>query len=88
MARKSQEQLDADLVRLGQSIGHPVRVRILRAVAQADRPISPNALSKALEVALGNVAYHVRRFERLGVVELRSETPRRRGAGRWSTTTR
>lgn len=77
MPRKSQEQLDAEFVRIGQSISHLVRVGILRSLVRAGEPMSPNDLSQELGEPLGNTAYHVRRLETLEAVELVSATPRR-----------
>jgi Helix-turn-helix domain len=59
---------------------HPTRVRVLEQMAQEpDRRWSPARLSAALSVPLGNLAYHVKELERLGLIE-QVGSQQRRGA--------
>jgi DNA-binding transcriptional ArsR family regulator len=58
-------------------MSHPLRVRILAMLDE--RTASPVELAGWLGSSLGTVAYHVRTLERIGLVELVSET-RVRGA--------
>lgn len=59
------------------AMSHPLRVRMLALLGE--RTMSPNELSRVLDVPLGTAAYHVRTLERLGLVRLVKET-RVRGA--------
>jgi DNA-binding transcriptional ArsR family regulator len=58
------------LARVGTALGHPLRVRIIRALIAG--PGSATTLSKAFdEISLGDVYYHLNVLERCRVVELR-----------------
>jgi DNA-binding transcriptional ArsR family regulator len=57
------------------ALSHPLRVRILAILE--DRTASPVQLAEWLDASLGVVSYHVRTLNRLGLVELVGETPRR-----------
>lgn len=57
------------------ALSHPLRVQILGALEHEVK--SPNELAKLLGAPLGNIAYHVRRLEALGLVKLVEQTPRR-----------
>jgi DNA-binding transcriptional ArsR family regulator len=39
--------------------------------------LSPSEISEALDVPIGNVSYHVRQLDQLGLIKLVRETPRR-----------
>lgn len=59
---------------------HPLRVKILRALAQAeDDTASPNELAETLRERLPNVSYHIRALLDLECIEL-VRTAQRRGA--------
>lgn len=77
VTRTSQAAGDGELVRLGEAVGHLVRVGILRSLASADEPMSPKDLAGDLGVAVASTAYHVERLERLAVVKLASTATRR-----------
>ena len=68
-------QFDPDLAK---ALSHPLRQRILERLS-ASGEASPTQLARALDVPLGNVAYHVRILHHLGFVELVG-TRQRRGA--------
>jgi DNA-binding transcriptional ArsR family regulator len=71
-------QAEQDLVLLGRTLAHPVRVRILTA-AMAAGVFSPTGLAQRLHEPLGNVSYHVRWLAEAGMIEPRG-TSQRRGA--------
>lgn len=45
--------------RLIHALNHEVRRRILRALADADEPLSPAVMAKQLDIPLSTVSYHV-----------------------------
>ncbi len=57
------------------AVGHPLRARILEALA--GEPRSPNELAVEFGEPLGNVSYHVSVLRDLEVVELVATAPRR-----------
>jgi DNA-binding transcriptional ArsR family regulator len=69
-----EETIDQRLVR---SVAHPVRIKILEALA--DHVASPNAIAEKIDAGLSGVAYHTRALDRLGALEL-VDTAQRRGA--------
>src|SRR3954452_10942562 len=64
--------------RFVKAMSHPLRVRILAMLDE--RKASPNQLSGWLGASLGNVAYHVRTLEQVGLIE-RGDESRVRGGG-------
>lgn len=68
---------EIDDPRLVKALAHPLRVNILR-VLQA-RVASPSEIATDLDAPLGNVSYHVRVLERVGLLKL-ERTRQRRGA--------
>ncbi|MFL5873693.1 MAG: helix-turn-helix domain-containing protein [Solirubrobacterales bacterium] len=67
--RPTKEQLLA-------ALGHPLRRRILRAMADSS-PVSPRELSDALAQPLSNVSYHVRVLVQSKAVTLVGTKPAR-----------
>jgi DNA-binding transcriptional ArsR family regulator len=59
------------------AMSHPLRVRILALLDE--RTASPVEIAGWLDATLGTVAYHIRRLERMGLIEL-TRTTRVRGA--------
>ena len=57
------------------AVGHPLRARILEALA--GEPRSPNELAVEFGEPLGNVSYHVTVLRKLGMAELVDTAPRR-----------
>lgn len=51
------------------SMLHPTQQKILKAVINAEGPVSPNGLSQELGVPIGNVSYHVKVLAGLDGVE-------------------
>jgi DNA-binding transcriptional ArsR family regulator len=64
---ESPEQPDMD--RLLVELRHPLRRQLLRLMIDAD-PISPSELAGEIDVAVSNVAYHVRVLDGCGAIEL------------------
>lgn len=64
-------------LRMVKALAHPLRLRIIEALE--NRSASPSELSQELDAPIGNVSYHVRRLEALGVLKL-VDTAQRRGA--------
>lgn len=56
-------------VRLAWAVGHPVRRRILGALADGEDPPGPSQIAHRLGVAVATVAYHLAVLRELGVVE-------------------
>jgi DNA-binding transcriptional ArsR family regulator len=61
--------------RMVKALAHPLRVQILDALES--RTASPSEIADRLDAPIGNVSYHVRKLEALGVLKLVKETPRR-----------
>jgi DNA-binding transcriptional ArsR family regulator len=62
---------------LAKALSHPLRQRILEAFNQGID--SPREISEAIGAKLGDVGYHVRKLNELGLIEL-VRTEQRRGA--------
>jgi DNA-binding transcriptional ArsR family regulator len=61
--------------RLVKALAHPLRVQILALLDR--RTSSPKDIASEVGAKLGNVSYHVRALERLGLLELVRTAPRR-----------
>ena len=72
--RKKSEGADQTLAR---AVAHPLRIEALSILTE--RPASPKELAAELGAPVGNISYHVRELERLGMIEL-VEEKKRRGA--------
>ncbi len=59
------------------AVNHPLRVQML--AIWTSRAASPSELSEELDVAVGNINYHARKLEKMGIVEIVRER-RVRGA--------
>lgn len=59
-----------DWEKLTRSAMHPLAVSMLETMVDCEEPLSPSGLAIGLEQPLGNVSYHMRRLERLGLVRL------------------
>ncbi len=51
------------------AIAHPLRRRILRAIADSGEPLSPTQVAKELALPVGTVAYHAKVLWRFGAIE-------------------
>jgi DNA-binding transcriptional ArsR family regulator len=67
---------DVAVARLGRAFSHPVRIRILLALADLEEG-SPLELAQKVSSPLGTVSYHVRYLADLGALELSRMVPRR-----------
>ena len=56
-------------------LAHPLRLQVVREIAESEAPVSPVHLATALEESLGNVSYHVRVLWKAGVLELEELVP-------------
>lgn len=67
MATKNaqREGIDRKLIKV---VGHPVKVRALTVLTE--RTASPKEIADQLQVHIGQVSYHVRGLEQLGMIEL------------------
>lgn len=74
MAKKRSDEPGLD-TRLAKSVGHPVRIEVLRILNE--RTASPSELAKALGQGLSHVSYHVQELSKYGCVELVRTEPRR-----------
>jgi DNA-binding transcriptional ArsR family regulator len=68
---------EIDDPRLVKALAHPLRISILRVLN--DRVASPRQIAQETQAPLGNVSYHVRYLQRVGLLQL-VETRARRGA--------
>lgn len=59
------------------AISAPQRRRILRALHDAGEARSPNELSKAFDISVGHVSYHVKVLKECGALALTDTQPRR-----------
>jgi DNA-binding transcriptional ArsR family regulator len=59
------EGIDRKLIKV---VGHPVKVRALTVLTE--RTASPKEIADQLQVHIGQVSYHVRGLEQLGMIEL------------------
>lgn len=76
MAPRSRQSkgIDETLVKV---VAHPLRVQALSILAE--RAASPKEIAAELNVPVGNISYHVRELEGVGMIEL-VEEKKRRGA--------
>lgn len=74
MASKTRQRksVDETLVKV---VAHPLRVQALSVLTE--RPASPKELAAELGSPVGNVSYHVRELEQVGLIELVDEKKRR-----------
>jgi DNA-binding transcriptional ArsR family regulator len=66
------KSVDETLVKV---VAHPLRVQALSVLTE--RPASPKELAAELGAPVGNVSYHVRELEAVGLIELVDEKKRR-----------
>jgi DNA-binding transcriptional ArsR family regulator len=69
---RQRKSVDETLVRV---VAHPLRVQALSVLTE--RPASPKELAAELGSPVGNVSYHVRELEQVGLIELVDEKKRR-----------
>jgi DNA-binding transcriptional ArsR family regulator len=69
---RQRKTVDETLVKV---VAHPLRVQALSVLTE--RPASPKELAAELGAPVGNVSYHVRELEAVGLIELVDEKKRR-----------
>jgi DNA-binding transcriptional ArsR family regulator len=69
---RERKNVDETLVKV---VAHPLRVQALSILSE--RPASPKELAAELGSPVGNVSYHVRELEQVGLIELVDEKKRR-----------
>lgn len=69
------EQAEEDLARLAKALGHPVRVRILRILAQQTECICGDMVA-LLPVAQSTVSQHLKVLKQAGLVQGEIDGPR------------
>jgi DNA-binding transcriptional ArsR family regulator len=69
---RERKGVDETLVRV---VAHPLRVQALSILSE--RPASPKELAAELGSPVGNISYHVRELEYVGLIELVDEKKRR-----------
>lgn len=69
---RRRKSVDETLVKV---VAHPLRVQALSILSE--RPASPKELAAELGSPVGNVSYHVRELEDVGLIELVDEKKRR-----------
>ena len=69
---RQNKRIDETLI---SAVAHPLRVRALSFLSE--RPASPKEIAAELGAEVGNVSYHVRELERVGLIELIDEKKRR-----------
>ena len=52
------------------ALGHPLRLKVLQALGQTDRPLTNRELAARLSVDPGHLHFHVRMLLRAGLIEL------------------
>src|SRR5436309_6422872 len=52
------------------ALGHPLRLKVLQALGQTDRPLTNRELAARLSVDPGHLHFHVRMLQRAGLIEL------------------
>lgn len=65
---------------IAKAVRHPIRRKILRALAEdtnAGGGVSPSKLAEQLEEPLGNISYHMRLLFEDGILRLVKTEPRR-----------
>jgi DNA-binding transcriptional ArsR family regulator len=52
------------------ALGHPLRLKVLQALGQTERPLTNRELAARLSVDPGHLHFHVRMLHRAGLIEL------------------
>jgi DNA-binding transcriptional ArsR family regulator len=67
VTRESLELHSADQLK---ALGHPLRLKVLQALGQSDKPLTNRELAELLSVDPGHLHFHVRMLQRAGLIEL------------------
>lgn len=79
MGTRGKSPARSGISQMAAAIAHPLRFKILQAMNAPARRLSPNEYHLKTGHPLGNCAYHFRKLEEAGCIEL-VETEQRRGA--------
>jgi DNA-binding transcriptional ArsR family regulator len=52
------------------ALGHPLRLKVLQALSESDKPLTNRELAARLSVDPGHLHFHVRMLNRAGLIEL------------------
>lgn len=63
------EILDVERPEQLKALGHPLRLKVLQALGEADMPLTNRELAARLEVDPGHLHFHVRMLARAGLIE-------------------
>ncbi|HZP72616.1 MAG TPA: winged helix-turn-helix domain-containing protein [Gaiellaceae bacterium] len=66
----TREVLELDRPEQLKALGHPLRLKVLQALGQADTPLTNRELAGRLSVDPGHLHFHVRMLHRAGLIEL------------------
>jgi DNA-binding transcriptional ArsR family regulator len=64
------DQLEVTSAAQLKALGHPLRLKVLQALGQSERPLTNRELAAALSVDPGHLHFHVRMLQRAGLIEL------------------
>jgi DNA-binding transcriptional ArsR family regulator len=64
------ETLELDRPEQLKALGHPLRLKVLQALGQSDKPLTNRELAARLAVDPGHLHFHVRMLQRAGLIEL------------------
>ena len=75
MSNPEPQHTPRDVLQLDQpeqlkALGHPLRLKVLQALGQTDRPLTNRELAARLSVDPGHLHFHVRMLHRAGLIEL------------------
>jgi DNA-binding transcriptional ArsR family regulator len=68
--RTPRDVLQLDRPEQLKALGHPLRLKVLQALGQTDRPLTNRELAARLSVDPGHLHFHVRMLHRAGLIEL------------------
>ena len=74
--RHAQEVLELDGPEQLKALGHPLRLKVLQALGDADEPMTNRELAARLSVDPGHLHFHVRMLHRAGLIELAASSGR------------
>ncbi len=64
------DTLELDQPEQLKALGHPLRLKVLQALGQSDKPLTNRELAARLAVDPGHLHFHVRMLHRAGLIEL------------------
>jgi DNA-binding transcriptional ArsR family regulator len=65
-----QDVLEIDKPEQLKALGHPLRLKVLQVLADAEAPLTNRDLAERLQVDPGHLHFHVRMLHRAGLIEL------------------